>query len=60
MTDPDTEIDAASTTLIKSASHLTQLMREHCPGPHNMRQHRDGQPPWCKACKRATDGRRIG
>jgi hypothetical protein len=38
---------------------LTQLMRKYCPGPHEMRQHRDGLPPWCKQCRRTSDGRRI-
>jgi hypothetical protein len=55
----DDEIDAASTALIKSAQHLTQLMRKYCPGPHEMRQHRDHNPPWCKTCRRTSDGRRI-
>lgn len=27
-----------------------------CPGPHILRQRRDGKPPWCKRCGRTDRG----
>ncbi|TDT31122.1 hypothetical protein [Naumannella halotolerans] len=27
-----------------------------CPGAHDATQHRDGKPPWCKACGRTNRG----
>lgn len=29
---------------------LSALLLASCPGPHRYVQHRDGRPPWCRAC----------
>lgn len=43
----------------KARAELSKFVHDHCPGPHRLVQHRDGRPPWCKACRRNRRGGRI-
>lgn len=53
------DIDMASDELHDALENLHKLMREACPGPHRIAQHRDDKPPWCRYCRRQSNGRRI-
>jgi aminoglycoside phosphotransferase len=53
------DIDRASNALRNALEDLHHLMREACPGPHTIKQHRDNRPPWCRYCRRLSDGRHI-
>ncbi len=52
-------IDDAARKAMRAHDRLHKLMRRHCPGPHEFVQHRDMRPPWCSACLRTNDGRRV-
>ena len=52
-------IDAARVRVDLDEIALRDLVRELCPGPHWVLQHRDRQPPWCKACGRTERGRVV-
>jgi hypothetical protein len=62
-TNPDNttsdDIDRAADGLRDALELVHQLMREACPGPHRVMQHRDNRPPWCRYCRRLSDGRHI-
>lgn len=38
---------------------LDEAVQTACPGEHQPAQHRDGRAPWCRACGRTQDGRRV-
>jgi hypothetical protein len=59
MTETDDTIDAAAARAMRAHDRLHKLMAAHCPGPHEFVQHRDGRPPWCRACHRINDGRWV-
>ena len=49
-------IDAARAHVDRIEAALRDLVDQLCPGPHLPKQHRDGQPPWCRACGRTARG----
>ena len=51
-----TSIDRARVRVDRAEIALRDLVRELCPGPHWVMQHRDRQPPWCEACGRTERG----
>ena len=36
-------------------ARIDELILSACP-THELRQHRDRQPPWCEKCRRTADG----
>ena len=58
-TGADAASDAAAAKAMRAHDRLHTLMRKHCPGPHQVVQHRDMRPPWCNTCLRTNDGRRV-
>jgi hypothetical protein len=38
---------------------LLKLVEHTCPGDHRVVPHRDGLPPWCRACRRDRYGRTV-
>ena len=55
----DTQISAAADNLEEALKAVHRLLKEHCPGPHRPMQHKDNLPPYCRYCRRTTNGRRI-
>ena len=49
-------IDALRVAFDQAQEDLIQAVRDACPGPHVVRQHRDGRPPWCPRCHRTEMG----
>lgn len=49
-------IDEARVRVDRDEIALRDLVRELCPGPHRVVQHRDGKPSWCRACGRTARG----
>lgn len=59
MSTPDELIAELRGRLIDARLDLADAIRAACPGRHTYVQHRDGLPPWCKACRYTEDGYRI-
>lgn len=59
MTDADEAIEAARLRAERAALRLRNLVAAECPGTHVTIQHRDHKPPWCPACGRTNDGRKM-
>lgn len=54
--DAEEQIQDLRIAMIDTERALTRLLRKLCPGEHEPRQHRDGQPPWCPHCRRDVRG----
>lgn len=57
--DPHTDIANRALAVVDARLALVDAIRESCPGPHLLVQHRDRKPAWCEACGYADDGARI-
>lgn len=60
--DPDpvqASIDETRATMQDAEARLIAAIEDACPGPHKPVQHRDGLPPWCKACRRTRTGTAV-
>lgn len=50
------ERDRLMEEIWQAKNHLAAYVRKCCGPKHQVVQHRDGQPAWCKLCGRTADG----
>ena len=55
----DTRLARAQQKYVLARFSLLRLVKDTCPGDHEVLQHRDGLPAWCVACRRDRLGRTV-
>jgi hypothetical protein len=52
-------IERAADAADRATLRLFDLMKEHCPGPHEFVDHDDERAAWCTACHYGIGGRPV-
>lgn len=55
----DTRLARAQQKYVLARFSLLRLVKDTCPGTHEVMQHRDGLPAWCADCRRDRLGRTV-
>lgn len=53
---PEAHLAYLRSELANATAKLARAVKEYCPGPHELKQHRDRLPRWCETCGRDAKG----